>query len=218
MATPIRTHHDPPARLKEPADVVRRPGGRAARVREAVLAATRDELTAGGYTALNAARIADRAGVHRSTVHRRWPDLDDLVTEALLDAAGAAIPVVDTGDFERDLRQLLSATAHYISQPAVRDQIRSLIADASRSPAIAHVVSRVWSSRFSLGEKIIEAAIARGELREDLAPATVLASFLGPLYLRVLFSHEALSDEFVDDIISLGLIGARSQKPSALRP
>lgn len=196
---------------EESVDIIRRPGGRAARVREAVLTATRDELTAGGYAALNAARIADRAGVHRSTVHRRWPDLDELVTEALLDAAGAAISVVDTGDFDHDIRQLLHATSHYISQLAVRTQIRSLIADAGRSPAIATVVSRVWSSRFELGEALIEGAISRGELRDDLTPPTVLASFLGPLYLRVLFSDEAVADQFVDDVVDLALDGARSR-------
>lgn len=206
---PVSSHHRP----AEERTVVRRPGGRAARVREAVLAATRDELTAGGYTALNAARIADRAGVHRSTVHRRWPDLDELVTEALLDAAGSAVHVPDTGEFARDLRQLLQATAQFVGSAPVRSQVRALMGDAARSPAIAGVVDRVWGSRFRLGEEMIEHAMARGELRDDLAPASILAGFLGPLYLRVLFTDEPVTDEFLDDIIVMGLTGVQPQEP-----
>lgn len=212
----VPEHHEVPGKSEQSGEpevgepsVVRRPGGRAARVREAVLAATRDELTAGGYGALNAARIAERAGVHRSTVHRRWPDLDELITEALIDAAGAAVPVSNTGDFEHDLRVLMHAIGHYVGTPDVRAQIRALVGDAARSPAIAGVVQRVWASRWRHAEVIIDRAVARRELRDDLPTATILAAFFGPLYLRVLFSDAPITDEFVDGIIDLGLTGAR---------
>lgn len=192
------------------APAARRPGGRAARVREAVLAATIAELTDGGYAALNAARIADRAGVHRSTVHRRWPDLDQLVREALVEAATVAIPMPDSGDIAGDLAVLLHSIATYVADPRTRAQIRALVADASRSPAIAAVVSQVWTTRFRVGEEVIARAAARGELRTDLPPATLLAIFTGPIYVRLLLTDEPIDDAFVERVVELGLTGARA--------
>lgn len=191
--------------------VARRPGGRAARVREAILSATIAELTDGGYAALNAARIADRAGVHRSTVHRRWPDLDGLVTEALVDAATVAVPTPDTGDVASDLKALLHSIAAYVADPQTRVQIRALVADASRSPAIAAVVSQVWTARFRVGEELIARAIGRGELRAELPPAAILSVFTGPIYVRLLLTDEPIDDDFVDSVVELGLTGARAR-------
>lgn len=188
--------------------VVRRPGGRATRIRQAVLAATIAELTEGGYAALNAARIADRAGVHRSTVHRRWPDLDELITEALVDAATVAIPIPDTGDIGSDLRQLLHAIAAYLGAPETRVQVRALVADAARSPAIAAVVSQVWTTRFGLGEEVIARAVARGDVRADVPPAVILAAFTGPVYVRLLLTDDDIDDAFVDTVVEVGLTGA----------
>ncbi len=193
-----------------PVFVARRLGGRAARVREAVLSATIAELIDGGYAALNAARIADRAGVHRSTVHRRWPDLDGLVTEALVEAAADAIPTPDSGDVAGDLKALLHSIAAYVADPQTRIQIRALVADASRSPAIAAVVSQVWTARFRVGEEVIARAAERGELRADLPPATVLSVFTGPIYVRLLLTDEPIDDDFVDSVVELGLTGARA--------
>ncbi|MFT3873976.1 MAG: TetR/AcrR family transcriptional regulator [Nocardioides sp.] len=199
----------PPESPTEPPSVVRRPGGRAARVRKAILSATITELTAGGYGALNAARIAERAGVHRSTVHRRWPDLDQLVTEALIDAATAAIPMPDNGDITADLTALLHSIVDYIGGPQTRVQIRALVADAARSPAIAEVVSHVWTTRFRVGEEVIIRAVDRGELRDDIPATTVLAVFTGPIYVRLLLTGEPLDAEFIDAVVELGLAGAR---------
>ena len=176
----------PPGRSETFASaVVRRPGGSAARVRTAVRAATRDELTAVGYGE-PCARIATAPGcIGQLSTARRWSGLDNLVTEALVDAASAHITVKDGGDIVRDLRELLRAIAGYVSSPDVRAQIRSLVGDAARSTTIATVVDRVWFSRFHPAEVLIQQAIDRG----DLPASTILASFFGPsTCLRVLLT------------------------------
>ena len=60
-----------------------RTGGRSARVREAILAATFSELIDSGYAALSVEAVASRAGVNKTTIYRRWPTLDDLLVDAL---------------------------------------------------------------------------------------------------------------------------------------
>ena len=61
----------------------RRPGGRTARTRRAVLEATVAELAAHGYGALTVERVATRAGVHKTTLYRRWGGKQGLVAEAV---------------------------------------------------------------------------------------------------------------------------------------
>ncbi|MEV3975004.1 helix-turn-helix domain-containing protein [Streptomyces sp. NPDC050698] len=54
-----------------------RPGGRSARVRKAVLAATAAELSERGFAAMTIEDIAARSGVHKTTIYRRWSTLSN---------------------------------------------------------------------------------------------------------------------------------------------
>ena len=47
--------------------------------REAVVAATQDELIENGYDALSVERVAQRAGIPPGTVGEAWPNADELV-------------------------------------------------------------------------------------------------------------------------------------------
>ena len=188
-----------------------RPGGRAARVRAAVLSATLEEFADTGYGGLSAARIADRAGVHRSTIHRRWKDLDELLADALVGGAAAAIPSPDTGNLHDDLYLLLHSIAGYIDTDAARTQIRALIGDAARSSTISAVVKSVWSTRFTVGEEVIARAAARAEIRPDLPPGVLLDTLIGPLYVRLLLTEQRIDDDYIRTVIATVLNGALSQ-------
>ncbi len=189
-----------------------RPGGRSARNRHAVFAAALEELNASGSAGLSAARIAQRAGVHRTTIHRRWPDLTDLIAEALIEVAAASVSAPDEGDIRSDLRTLLHAVAELIGPEPARRTIRSLVSDTTRSDAIATVVTRVWTGRFEVGQQVIVRAISRGELRDDVDPSSIFSLIVGPLYLRVLITDQPLDDQFIEDVITLVLDGARPRE------
>ncbi len=185
-----------------------RTGGRSQRNRQAVLAAALQELNDRGFGGLSAARIAERAGVHRTTVHRRWPDLGTLVVEALTEAASGEIEVPDTGSVQNDLTGLLRSVAARIGASEARRRIRGLISDAARSAEINSIARRFWTQRFELGEMVIQRGINRGEIRGDIAPMTTFSIFIAPLYLRVLITDEPLDHEFIDSVVALGLRGA----------
>jgi AcrR family transcriptional regulator len=167
------------------------------------------EFTESGYGGLSAGRIAERAGVNRSTIHRRWGSLDNLLADALVQDAAAAIPMPDTGSAQDDLQLLLRSITNYIDTDATRAWIRALVGDATRSPAIGAIASSAWTTRFHLGEDVISRAAARGEIRDDIPPATILATLLGPLYVRLLLTDQRIDDEFINDIIDVVLNSAR---------
>ena len=117
------------ARSRPQLDTVReRPGGRSARIREAVLEATLESLLNEGYASLSHRVVAKRAGVDPATVYRRWPTRPRLAVDALLDTAQATVPVPDTGDVAKDMRRFLDARRRG-AQPT-----RSSSASSTRSP------------------------------------------------------------------------------------
>lgn len=186
-----------------------RPGGRAARVRAAVLAAARDEFAEFGYGGLSPSRIAERAGVNRSTIHRRWASLDDLLAEALIEHVAEAIPAPDTGNVRDDLQQLLRSIAGYVDTEAARARIHALVGDAARSPAVGAIVRSIWTTRFRMGEEVIARAVARGEVGQDVPPAAIVTTLVGPLYVRLLLTGDRIDDTFIDNVIEIVLDGAR---------
>src|SRR4051812_884670 len=62
---------------------LRRPGGRTARVREAALRATLQELLENGYADSSLEAIARRSGVSRATLYRRWGGRSGLLLDAV---------------------------------------------------------------------------------------------------------------------------------------
>jgi AcrR family transcriptional regulator len=87
-----------------------RPGGRTARIRAAVLDAVVAELTEHGYAGASVERVAQRAGIAKTTIYRRWSGLGGLLADLMAGYAAQEIPVPDEGDLGSDLRALSRAT------------------------------------------------------------------------------------------------------------
>jgi AcrR family transcriptional regulator len=184
-----------------------RPGGRSERVRQAVLSATLDELAQRGYDGLSFAAVATRAGVHKTTVYRRWPDRTTLVLDAMLERSRSTVPVPDTGSLHDDLLALADAIAANLSSPQVVAVLRTLVA-ASHEPAIAAAASRYWRARFDLVGQVVLRGIERGELPADVSSDLIIEVLIGPLYLRALVTQEPLDREFVRRCVGLVLAGS----------
>src|SRR6476646_9810011 len=78
-----RPADEPPARP--------RPGGRSARVRAAVLDATIALLREEG-DAFGIPQVAARAGVHETSIYRRWGSREALIVEAVRAHIGEEVP------------------------------------------------------------------------------------------------------------------------------
>src|SRR6266508_6116912 len=108
-----------------------RPGGRAARVRPAVLQATVELLWARGFEALEVPEIARRADVHASTIYRRWGSKSRLVGEAVLERGGPLSPTPDTGTLTGDLIRLMLDGAELLRTRPARALFVVLLDDPS---------------------------------------------------------------------------------------
>jgi AcrR family transcriptional regulator len=189
----------------------RRPGGRSARVRAAVLEATLAELVESGYGGLTFDAVARRAGVHKTTLYRQWRHCEALVTEAILHLGDRQLDVPATGDLRSDLVALATAIAGQITQPSVAALIRTLVADGPRLPAFREVAEAYWSRRFELAGITVRRGIERGELPPGTDVKLLLEGLIGPLYLRLLVTGEEMSQSFVAGTVDQLLDGVRGR-------
>src|SRR6476620_6724906 len=121
-----------------------RTGGRSARVREAILAATFSELIDSGYAAMSVEAVAARAGVNKTTIYRRWPTLDDLLADALATWSLEALPDPDTGNIETDLLALGRQLAEVLNGGVGRQVVALVLTAGLRSAQLGQTTRRYF--------------------------------------------------------------------------
>lgn len=193
-------------------DAVReRPGGRSARVREAVVEAVRAQLLEGGYSSVSYGAIAKRAGVDRATVYRRWPTRARLTMDALVGLAEANVELPDTGSVEQDLRGLADSVARLLGQPAVVRLLLAFAAAQGDDPDLREIGIGFWNVRLAAGSVIVSRAVERGEVEPVDDAGLVLEMLLAPLYFRALLDGRPIDDAFLGATVSraLGMLDLR---------
>jgi AcrR family transcriptional regulator len=188
----------------------RRPGGRSARVRHDVMAATPNLLVETGYDALSIEAVADRAGVHKTTVYRRWPTKAELVADALSERSEQHVPVPDTGTFAGDLTALARSVASNIGSADGTAMARTLVSAATTSAEVAATAADFWRERLALTGAIVDRAVERGELPRGTDPNLVIETLIGPLYVRLLLTGEPVDADFAGRAAALVARGARA--------
>ena len=180
-----------------------RSGGRSQRVRGAILAATADELLERGFERLSVASVARRAGVHHTTVYRRWPTKSALLLDAAVELTRQRIPAPDLGELRLDLHAYFGSLMQALAEPRVSALVRSLI--AAPTAEFAQERQRYWQDRFSVATEIVGRAVARGELAEEAEPWRLIELIAGPLWMRTLLTglpvDEAFLTRAIDDAI-----------------
>lgn len=190
-----------------------RPGrspGRGPKVRAAVLAATLSELTETGYAAMTIQSVAQRAGVNKTTVYRRWQSRERLVADAVTELAGTRVPFPDTDDISADLQTLARSLARFLSSPLGQTVTAVMLSDAGRIPEVAEAQRRRFEERYRQAEPVIARAIARGELPQGTDPAQVVRHVLAPIYLRALVTGEPITQSAADTAANAALAAARA--------
>jgi len=172
---------------------VRRPGGRTARVREAALRATLQELLEQGYSGANLEVIARRSGVNKATLYRRWGGRDGLILDAVEWFGISQADVPDTGTFDEDLRLWAQSIQAMLTDEAAGALVRAVFAadpDATRP-----LRRRFWHSRLNLVRPIVERAVARHEIPANTDVEEVIRHLGAPLYYRFLVLDEPVTPE-----------------------
>ena len=174
-----------------------------------MLEATLAQVVESGFGNLSVEAVARRAGVHKTTVYRRWPDRERLLTDALLERSSQLVRVPDTGSVELDLVTLALDVVGNITSAEGEAVLRTLVAEGGRLPELSPMARSFWAARFTLTGEVVNRAITKGELPQGTDAQLLLECVVAPLYLRLLVTDEELSPDFVARVVKVVLAGCR---------
>lgn len=184
-----------------------RPGGRTARTRRAVHDAVR-ELMREPDASLSIPAVAARAGVHETTIYRRWHTIESLVLDVIIERITEESPVPATGDLRTDLttyvHHLLTALQHAGPRAPF---LRALLAATAQADGAADVTAIVQPRIHQFQTMLDAAGVTRidglGLFDLIFAPAYLWAQLGAPLdpdqntarlvHTVLLVAHEAES-------------------------
>lgn len=200
-----------------PNQVRRRPGGRTARTREAVLEAAVETLLHDGLAGFNVAAVAARSAVNASTIYRRWQTRERLAVDALLDRVDAAIPIPDTGSLLTDARRLLGDLADFYRTPL--GDLLGRLAMAPLDDASAEAVRQeLWNARVEDVGLIVRRAANRGEISQPVDEQLAVEVLLAPLHLRLFTLRRHTDEQSLEAVTRAAVAGihALGDPPAAL--
>jgi AcrR family transcriptional regulator len=194
---------------REGAGRPRRPG-----VEEAVLETTLQLLAARGYGDVSVEALAERAGVSRTSIYRRWPSKAAVVAAAVSSLYLDQVDVPDTGSLSEDLVALLSESYRLMADGSGR-VLERLVRESGQSPELVEVVRSILYARRRLYATLLNRAIARGELAPEVDQELLLDLLLGPLWFRLLLSGAPITPQAARSVVELVLGGALPRSPMA---
>lgn len=153
---------------------------RGAALREAVFAATLEEIAAVGVRGASMDSIAHRAGTGKAALYRRWPNVRALALDVFIETMEGALPPagLSNGDLRSDLRSDLLASLTTLSDELNSDLgivLRELISEAAHDPDL----SAQFQARFGLRKQVelvalLEQAMIRGEIPRQAVDPFIL--------------------------------------------
>lgn len=165
------------------------------RIDAAVFEATLVLLDEGSYSKLSLEMVAQRAGVSRPSLYRRWSNKAAVVVEALAGAAGTD-PAPDTGRIEEDLLAVQREMAALYNTALARRVVPALLGDLAGHPELGERfrAAYVWPRRAS-----VHRALARARERGEIAggdPELICDLLAGPLLLKAFVLDHRIDDDY----------------------
>ncbi len=178
-----------------------------------MLEVTVAELGRVGLERLSVPEVAERAGVNKTSVYRRWPTKQLLVKAALEQSMEDSVQAPDTGALGSDLASLAASLADFITSPTGLGLVRTVFADGD-SPEARALKATLWEGPArELPRAALERAIARGDLKAGTDVELLLFTAAGAVMHRVFVERGPVDDAWLQSLVELLSHGAASEQP-----
>lgn len=179
--------------------------------RKAIFRSTLKLLQEVGFPELSIEAIAEHADVGKATVYRWWPNKAALVADAFSSSADSELRFPDTGSVRSDVSTQMKHLVRILRGRRGRI-VAALIGGGQSDPELIEAFrDRFMMPRRQEAYGILRRGITRGELPENLDLDLALDTLYGSLYMRFLIRQTGLTEDYVDEVISLVMDGAAAK-------
>ncbi|MGW8379661.1 TetR/AcrR family transcriptional regulator [Streptomyces sp. ODS28] len=193
-----------------------RPGRpRSASADRAILDATRAALVELGWGKLTMGHVAERAGVAKTTLYRRWAGKSELVVDAVA-VLFDELELPDRGSLREDIEGVVLSFAALLDRPETKTSLMHVVAESTHDPALRE---RMRDAIVGRQKRLVlegrRRAQKRGELPSDpLDPREtrrvidlIFDVIAGAVVHRALVSAESVDKEWAHRFTTLLLSG-----------
>lgn len=148
--------------------------------------------------------IAEKAGVSKTTIYRRWQSRDELILEAIMSLRRPEMDP-DTGSLRQDLTILLLELVDFLNNPEGGRVHASFLNAAVRSPKLAAINRDERKRTRANYERAIHRAIARKEIRKDANVRLMIDLLISPFLLRRLVENASARKSDIAAVLDIVL-------------
>jgi AcrR family transcriptional regulator len=167
----------------------------------AILRAAVELCAEEGFEGTTVEAVANRAGVGKATVYRRYPNRVGLVLAVATEVCRRVVDDVDTGSVLEDLRLVAHGIARNLESHPTCAVLAQIASGAARHPELRAAQRRFVATRRAVAIEAIRRGIARGELRSDTDPELMTDLVTSPLFHRAISLGEPVDVTYADALV-----------------
>ncbi len=200
--------------VQEPQETPRRRGRpRNEGLRRTILRAAAELLEERGLDGVTIEAIAERAGVGKQTIYRRWSSRAAVLVEAFLSQDDIAPATPDTGSLRRDLSLYIANVSTTAGSDALKRSVAGLVSASHMDPEVA----RLFRERFvaparATVREMLERGMDRGEVHPDVDLEVVIDEILGAIWYRALLSGGRVGAGYADSLAGTAVQGIQARE------
>ncbi len=163
---------------------------RIARTRKSAMDAALELVAEAGIQACSFENVSERSGISRSTLYRHWDDKSQLLKDALRSQL-IERTAPDTGNFRDDMLSAMLDLGQALEHTAWGSMVAQLMAAAVVDPDVAEIQQAAAEYHAGIDIRIIDRAIARGDLPRNTDAEHTALLFTAPIFYRHLFYRQS---------------------------
>ncbi len=172
--------------------------------RKAILKAAFRLLQKHGFDDVSSQQIAKAAGVSTATLYRWWKNKQEILLDAYLQTTRELLPYGKRGSPLVRLRSYATRTATFLKSDEGRVFLRLMLAIQDDRPLRKAFYEKVFLPRRAEGAKVVQEAIAAGELPPTVDPDLFINFLIGPQIVPALLGQQ-LSTKAAERIFDFAL-------------